>query len=64
MASMTGKVVPTGKLFVAQSKSGKKTGPSNKNLGPSRTARPNTAPTIRSLAGMSIKGPDLGAGGK
>ncbi len=37
-------------------------GPSNKNLGPSRDARPNEAPSIRGLAGTAIKGPDRGAG--
>lgn len=37
-------------------------GPSNKNLGPSRVARPNPAGTIRSTVGSSIKGPDKGAG--
>ena len=60
--STTGDVVMTGRLFANQSKSGKRTGPSNKNLGPNRVSRPNPAPEIRSIAGRTLKGPDKGAG--
>ena len=60
--SMTGDMVDTGKMMVAKSKSGGRTGPSNKNLGPSRVGRPNPAPQIRSMS-PNLKGPDKGAGG-
>lgn len=61
--SAFGNVMRAGAAAVASSKMNRRTGPSNKNLGPSRVSRPNPAPMIRSKVGMSIKGPDKGAGG-
>lgn len=49
--------------MVAQSHSNRRTGPSNKNLGPSADRKDNPASTVRSIAGTTIKGPDKGAGG-
>lgn len=60
--STMGTVVKTGKMMTQQSQ-GSRRGPSNKNLGPSAARRPNPAPTVRGIAGRSIKGPDKGAGG-
>jgi hypothetical protein len=40
-----------------------RTGPSNKNLGPSRKSVAHPAGAIRST-GQQVKGPDKGAGGR
>jgi hypothetical protein len=64
MAGSYGTVTKAGRAFKAGSMQNRRTGPSNKNLGPSRVSKPNPAPTVRSLAGRAIKGPDLGAGGR
>ena len=63
MASTTGDVIKTGKMFAAQSHANQRRGPGVKNLGPSAMRRPNPKPTIRSTAGKNLKGPDLGGGG-
>ncbi len=63
MASTTGDVVKTGKMFAAQSKSNQRRGPGVKNLGPSAARKPNPAPQVRSMGGKNLKGPDKGAGG-
>ena len=63
MASTTGDVVKTGKMFAAQSHMNQQRGPGNKNLGPSAARRPNEASTIRSMSKRGgKKGPDHGAG--
>ena len=59
--SVGGTVEATARITEANSHMTRR-GPSNKNLGPSRAARPNEAPSIRGLAGKAIKGPDRGAG--
>ncbi len=56
-------VVPTGKAMAAQSHANRRSGPGNKNLGPSRNAQANPKGTVRAIAGKSIRGPDLGGGG-
>lgn len=61
--STTGDVVQTGKMMAAQASSNIRRGPGNKNLGPSANKQGNPKSTVRSLAGKSIKGPDLGGGG-
>ena len=61
MASTTGDVVRTGKMFAAQSHANQRRGPSNKNLGPTANRKPNPQGTIRST-GQQVRGPDKGAG--
>jgi hypothetical protein len=62
--STTGDMVSTGKGMISKSMAGKRTGPSNKNLGPSAAKKSNPASQVRALGGMNLKGPDKGAGGK
>ena len=57
-----GNVVNSGKMHAAMSHQNQRTGPSNKNLGPSRNAQANPASTVRGIAGKTIMGPDKGAG--
>ena len=61
--SVGGTTKATAEITVRNSKMDR-VGPSNKNLGPNRVARPGQTGTIRSLAGKAINGPDLGAGGR
>ena len=61
--STTGDVVKTGKLMMNQANANIRRGPGRKNLGPSANQQANPKDTIRSNAGRSIKGPDLGGGG-
>ena len=56
-----GNVMRAGAANFAASKQNQRRGPSNKNLGPSRVARPNPAGAISST-GQQVKGPDKGAG--
>ena len=62
MASTTGDVVKTGKMFAAQSHSNMRQGAGVKNLGPNASKRPNESTHIKAIAGRTIKGPDLGGG--
>jgi hypothetical protein len=61
MASTTGDVVRTGKMFAAQSHANQQRGPGRKNLGPTANRKPNPQGTIRST-GQQVRGPDKGAG--
>ncbi len=63
MASTTGDVVRTGKMFAAQSRSNQVRGAGVKNLGPSANRQASPTGTIRGLS-PSLKGPDKGAGGQ
>jgi len=60
MASTTGDVVKTGRMFAAQSAQNRR-GPGNKNLGPTAAKKANPAPSIRGT-GQQVRGPDKGAG--
>lgn len=60
--STFGDMVSTGRSMVSKSTAGKRTGPSNKNLGPSAVSRANPASQVRSMS-PGLKGPDKGAGG-
>ena len=60
--SAFGNTMAAGKAFKDMSMQNRRTGPSNKNLGPSRVARPNPVGEIRTMAGKAIKGMDKGAG--
>jgi len=60
--SNMGTTVGTGRAMMDKSMANRRTGPSNKNLGPSRVNRPNPAPQVRGLS-PGLKGPDKGAGG-
>ncbi len=58
---MANTVIEEGKRMVAMSHQNQRTGPSNKNLGPSANRQANPQGTIRST-GQQVRGPDKGAG--
>ena len=61
--STAGNVIDTGRMMVQQANANTRRGAGVKNLGPSASKQGNPKGMIRSVAGKTIKGPDLGGGG-